>query len=90
MQRHKKAVLAFLCDFRVPFTNNHAEQILRMLKVRQKISGGFRTKTGAERFLRVRGYIDTVRKHNLPVFQGCACRCHRRTSIHPCLARLTT
>ncbi|PJA17795.1 MAG: hypothetical protein COX66_03130, partial [Elusimicrobia bacterium CG_4_10_14_0_2_um_filter_63_34] len=34
MQRHKKAVLAFLCDFRVPFTNNHAEQILRMLKVR--------------------------------------------------------
>jgi len=70
MQRHKKAVLAFLCDFRVPFTNNHAEQILRMLKVRQKISGGFRTKTGAERFLRVRGYIDTVRKHNLPVFHA--------------------
>ncbi|PJA11535.1 MAG: IS66 family transposase, partial [Elusimicrobia bacterium CG_4_10_14_0_2_um_filter_63_34] len=58
------------CDFRVPFTNNHAEQILRMLKVRQKISGGFRTKTGAERFLRVRGYIDTVRKHNLPVFHA--------------------
>lgn len=70
MQRHKTAALAFLCDFRVPFTNNHAEQILRMLKVRQKISGGFRTKAGAERFLRVRSYIDTVRKHKLPIFQA--------------------
>ena len=54
----------------VPFTNNHAEQILRMLKVRQKISGGFRTKAGAERFLRLRSYIDTARKHELPVFQA--------------------
>lgn len=70
MQRHKKAVLAFLCDFRVPFTNNHAEQILRMIKVRQKISGCFRTTAGAERFLRVRSYIATVRKHELPVFQA--------------------
>lgn len=70
MQRHKKAVLAFLYDFDVPFTNNHAEQILRMLKVRQKLSGCFRTTRGAERFLRVRSYIDTVRKHDLPVFQA--------------------
>lgn len=72
LHRHKKSALAFLRDFRVPFTNNHAEQILRMLKVRQKISGGFRTATGAERFLRLRSYIDTVRKHNLPVFQALA------------------
>jgi transposase len=70
MQRHQKWVLAFLHDFRVPFTNNHAEQILRMLKVRQKISGCFRTIAGAERFLRVRSYIDTVRKHDLPIFQA--------------------
>lgn len=70
MQRHRKAVLAFLYDFRVPFTNNHAEQTLRMIKVRQKISGCFRTIKGAERFLRVRSYIATVRKHKLPVFQA--------------------
>lgn len=70
MQQHKKAVLAFLHDFRVPFTNNHAEQTLRMIKVRQKISGCFRTVKGAERFLRVRSYIATVRKHKLPVFQA--------------------
>lgn len=70
MRRHKMSVLAFLYDFDVPFTNNHAEQILRMLKVRQKISGCFRTKSGAERFLRLRSYIDTARKHKLPVFQA--------------------
>lgn len=70
MRRHKMSALAFLYDFDVPFTNNHAEQILRMLKVRQKISGGFRTKAGAERFLRLRSYIDTARKHELPAFQA--------------------
>ena len=70
MQRHRKWALAFLHDFRVPFTNNHAEQILRMIKVRQKISGCFRTTAGTERFLRVRSYIDTVRKHDLPIFQA--------------------
>lgn len=53
-----------------PFTNNHAEQILRMIKVRQKISGCFRTTVGAKRFLRVRSYIDTVRKHDLSIFQA--------------------
>jgi transposase len=70
LQRHRRAVLAFLYDFSVPFTNNHAEQILRMLKVRQKISGCFRTTAGAQRFLRLRSYIATVRKHDLPVFQA--------------------
>ena len=70
MQQHQKWVLAFLVDFSVPFTNNHAERILRMLKVRQKISGCFRTAAGAERFLRVRSYIDTVRKNDLPIFQA--------------------
>jgi transposase len=70
MLRHKKSALAFLYDFRVPFTNNRAEQILRMLKVRQKISGGFRTTPGAKRFLRLRSYIATVRNHDRPVFQA--------------------
>jgi transposase len=70
MSRHQQWVLAFLHDFSVPFTNNHAEQILRMLKVRQKISGCFRTAVGAERFLRVRSYIDTVRKNDRPIFQA--------------------
>lgn len=60
-------VLQFLLDARVPFTNNLAEQDLRMMKCRQKISGGFRTLEGAERFARIRGLISTARKQGWDV-----------------------
>ncbi len=70
LEGHERSALAFLRDFRVPFTNNQAEQDLRMMKVQQKISGTFRTLDGARMFARIRGYVSTVRKHESDVFEN--------------------
>jgi len=59
---YEDSVLAFLHDRQVPFTNNLAEQDIRMLKVRLKVSGCFRTVKGAKQFARIRSYLSTLRK----------------------------
>ena len=60
LDRDRDAALRFLDDLSVPFTNNLAERALRMLKVRQHISGAFRSSQGAERFATIRGYLQTA------------------------------
>lgn len=67
LTKHKDNYLRFLKDLSLPFTNNEAERDLRMLKVKGKISGCFRTKEGADIFCRLRSYAATCRKQEMPL-----------------------
>ena len=69
LRNRRQDVLRFLHDPTVPFTNNLAEQDGRMMKVKQKISGGFRSDDGAEDFGIIRTLISTARKQGWNLLQ---------------------
>jgi len=72
LKTFKTETLRFLTDFDVPFTNNLAEQDLRMMKVKMKISGSFRTLDGAQIFARLRSVVSTARKQGCNILQTLA------------------
>ena len=69
MEKHQEAVLRFAREEQVPFTNNQAERDLRPAKIKQKVSGGFRARSGTESYCRINSFISSLRKQSRQVFQ---------------------
>ena len=65
LRKYETEILRFLIDADVPFTNNRSERDLRMIKVKLKVSGCFRSLRVAQAFCRIRSYLYTCRNHGL-------------------------
>ena len=70
LELHKEGVLRFIENQIVPFDNNLAERDIRMMKVKMKISGGFRDQSTAEAVTQIRSYISTIRKNGERVIEA--------------------
>lgn len=67
---YKADILRFATDWKVPFTNNEAERSIRFSKVKQKVSGCFRTEGGAKDYMQIMSYISSCRKHGIGYFEA--------------------
>jgi len=70
LRKHRKEVLRFITDLRVPFDNNLAERDIRMPKLKQKVCGCFRAESGAKHFATIRSYLSTLRKQSADTYQS--------------------
>lgn len=66
----KASVCLFIRDFSVPFDNNQAERDVRNVKTKTKVSGCFRTESGAQNYLDIMSYISTGRKHGISAYEA--------------------
>lgn len=85
LKEKRICVLRFIYDFSVAFTNNLGEQDIRMVKLKQKISGCFRIFKGGQIFCRIRSYISTARKQDWNIWDALAeaiAGCPRLLPVH--------
>ena len=67
---YEDGILAFMTDPATPFTNNQAERDIRMAKVHEKVSSGFRSPQGALFYCRIRSYLSTCAKRGIPGYEA--------------------
>lgn len=70
LRDYKASVCLFAANFAVPFDNNQVERDFRMVKVKTKVSGCFRTEAGAADFLKTLSYVGTARKQGINPFSA--------------------
>lgn len=70
LRKYKAEILRFLTSPEIPFDNNRSERAIRMIKVKAKVSGGFRSFSGGQFFCLARSFLETVKKQKIPIFQS--------------------
>jgi transposase len=70
LSKRQDSILLFVENPHIPFDNNLAERDLRMAKVKQKVSGTFRSKMGAQNFVVARSFLSTLKKQKKSLFES--------------------